>query len=101
MVSEFDDELIVPDGSLGIGDGAIEPWRKNGKRMNMYYGRLMRRFCDRAEITRTMPYDKLTTSMRRILMHGTTESNESSRTSYSPTPGTISGPATSGSLATT
>ncbi|MCH7798861.1 MAG: excinuclease ABC subunit UvrA [Planctomycetes bacterium] len=78
VVSEFDDELIVPDGSLGIGDGAIEPWRKNGKRMNMYYGRLMRRFCDRAEVTRTTPYEKLTVKIRRILMHGTAESDESS-----------------------
>jgi len=77
VVSEFDDQLIVPDGSLGIGDGAIEPWRKNGKRMNMYYGRLMRRFCDRAEVTRTTPYEKLPKTIRRILMEGTTEADES------------------------
>src|SRR5581483_5306207 len=34
---EFDSELIVPDESLSLENGAIEAWRKNGKRMNIYY----------------------------------------------------------------
>ena len=35
VISEFDEALVVPDPSRALGDGAIEPWRKNGKRMNM------------------------------------------------------------------
>ena len=77
-ISEFDVQLIVSDPTLGVGEGAIEPWRKNGKRMNMYYGRMMRRFCDRAEVKRTTPYEKLPQNIRRILIDGTTESEESS-----------------------
>ena len=36
---EFDEELVVPDESLSLENGAIEAWRKNGKRMNIYYAR--------------------------------------------------------------
>jgi len=77
VVSEFDPELIAPDPSLGIGTGAIEPWRKNGKRMNIYYSRMMRRFCERADVKRTTPYEKLPKGIRRILMEGTIEADES------------------------
>jgi len=77
VVSEFDPELVAPDPSRGIGDGAIEPWRKNGKRMNIYYGRMMRRFCERADVKRTTPLEKVPKTIRRILMEGTTEADES------------------------
>ena len=43
--AEFDPELIVPDESLSLENGAIEAWRKNGKRMNIYYSRVLRQFC--------------------------------------------------------
>ena len=42
---EFDPELMVPDESLALEKGAIEAWRKNGKRMNIYYSRVLRQFC--------------------------------------------------------
>ncbi len=42
---EFDPELIVPDSSLSLENGAIEAWRKNGKRMNIFYSRVLRQFC--------------------------------------------------------
>src|SRR5438874_6547978 len=41
---EFDPEMIVPDESLSLENGAIEAWRKNGKRMNIYYSRVLRTF---------------------------------------------------------
>ncbi|MHC4220656.1 MAG: excinuclease ABC subunit UvrA, partial [Planctomycetota bacterium] len=50
VVSEFDEDLVVPDPGQGVADGAIEPWRKNGRRMNMYYARMMRRFCQHTEV---------------------------------------------------
>jgi len=76
VISEFDERLIVPDPSLPIGDGAIEPWRKNGRRMNMYYGRMIRAFRERMGIDREAPYDRLSKSQRRLLMQGTTERDE-------------------------
>ncbi len=74
--SEFDEELIVPDPSLGLATGALEPWRKNGRRMNTYYSRLIRRFCNDMGTERSTPYDKLTKTARRILMRGSTEADE-------------------------
>ena len=44
-IYEFDPELIVADESLSLENGAIEAWRKNGKRMNIYYSRVLRQFC--------------------------------------------------------
>src|SRR3989440_2942105 len=42
---EFDPDMIVNDASLSLENGAIEAWRKNGKRMNIYYNRVLRQFC--------------------------------------------------------
>ena len=76
VINEFDENLIIPDPSLALGEGAIEPWRKNGRRMNMFYGRMIRSFCDRMEIDRKTCIDKLSKIARRILMQGTTEADE-------------------------
>jgi excinuclease ABC subunit A len=70
-VSDFDEALVVPDPALSLADGAIEPFRKNGPRMNMYYGRMVRRFCDGAGVSRDTPYEELPKSVRGMLMHGT------------------------------
>jgi excinuclease ABC subunit A len=76
VISEFDEAFIVPDPSASLRDGAIEPWRKNGRRMNMYYGRMLRRFCDALGISKDTPYAKLPKYARRVLLHGTTEKHE-------------------------
>ncbi|UCD76948.1 MAG: excinuclease ABC subunit UvrA [Phycisphaerales bacterium] len=76
VINEFDESLIVPDPTLALGEGAIEPWRKNGRRMNMYYGRMLRRFCDAVGITKQTKYEKLPKAARRILMEGTSEADE-------------------------
>src|SRR5947209_10336292 len=38
---KFDPELIVPDDTTSLETGAIEAWRKHGKRMNIYYSRVL------------------------------------------------------------
>jgi excinuclease ABC subunit A len=76
-VSEFDEALIVPEPTVALGDGAIEPWRKNGKRMNIFYGRMLRRYCDAVGVEKTTPYQKLSKTARRILLEGTTAADES------------------------
>ena len=37
--------LVKVDKSISLENGAIEAWRKGGKRMNIYYNRLIKRFC--------------------------------------------------------
>ncbi len=76
VINQFDENLIVPDPSLPLNEGAIEPWRKNGRRMNMFYGRMIRLFCEQMGLDRRARLDDLSKAVRRILMHGTSEADE-------------------------
>jgi excinuclease ABC subunit A len=69
--SEFDPDLIVPDDSLSLEAGAIEAWRKHGKRMNIYYSRVLRTICRDFGISYSMPYKDIPKKLRDILMYGT------------------------------
>jgi excinuclease ABC subunit A len=68
---EFDPELIVADESLSLENGAIEAWRKNGKRMNIYYSRVLRQFCRDFGASYTLPYKDVPKKVKDVLMHGT------------------------------
>ena len=72
-VLEFDPELIVPDKSISLENGAIEAWRKGGKRMNIYYNRLVKRFCRYFNIHKSDPFSEIPAAVQKILMYGTTE----------------------------
>jgi len=76
-VSEFDEALVVPDPEQTLADGAIEPWRKNGKRMNMYYNRMLRRFADWTEVDLNTLFADLPKRAKRILISGTNDRDES------------------------
>jgi excinuclease ABC subunit A len=67
----FDPELVVPDESLSLENGAIEAWRKSGKRMNIYYSRVLRQFCRDFGISYTDPYQAIPRKIQQILMRGT------------------------------
>ena len=69
-LSEFDADMIVPDESLSLENGAIEAWRKNGKRMNIYYSRVLRQFAKDFGINYSGPYKDIPKKARDILMHG-------------------------------
>ena len=69
--SEFDPELIVPDESVSLENGAIEPWRKNGKRMNIFYSRALRQFCKDFGANYSGPFSAIPKPVQRILMEGT------------------------------
>ncbi len=76
-ILEFDEDLIVPNPDLPLAEGAVEAWRKHGHRMNIYYSRLIRRFCRDFDIKADTPYRKLSKPIKRILMHGTNARDES------------------------
>ena len=69
--SEFDPELIVPDDSLSLETGAIEAWRKHGKRMNIYYSRVLRTVCRDFGISYSMAFKDIPKKQRDILLFGT------------------------------
>jgi excinuclease ABC subunit A len=68
---EFDPELIVPDESLSLENGAIEAWRKNGKRMNIYYSRVLRQFGRDFGFSYTAPFKDIPKKVQQVLMYGT------------------------------
>src|SRR5450432_907607 len=70
-LNEFDPEMIVADESLSLENGAIEAWRKNGKRMNIFYSRILREFCRNFGISYTMPFKDIPKKVRDVLMYGT------------------------------
>lgn len=70
---EFDPDLIVVDKNLALEHGAIDAWRKGGKRMNIYYNRMIKRFCKNFEIAKETPYSKIPARVRKILLFGTTD----------------------------
>ncbi|MDH7600210.1 MAG: excinuclease ABC subunit UvrA, partial [Sedimentisphaerales bacterium] len=73
---EFDPDLIVPDKGLSLENGAISAWRKGGKRMNILYNRLIRRFCRDFGVDRSTPFEELPAEIRRILMYGTSQEDQ-------------------------
>ncbi len=72
-ILEFDPDLIVPDKTISLDSGAIEAWRKGGKRMNIYYNRMVKRFCRYFGIRKSDPFSTLPAAIQKILMCGTTE----------------------------
>ena len=69
-ILEFDPDLVVPDTSLSLTNGAIDAWRHGGKRMNIFYNRAIRRFCRAYRVSATMPYKDLPADVQKILLHG-------------------------------
>ncbi len=75
-ILEFDPDLIVPDKSVSLETGAVDAWRKGGKRMNIFYNRLVKRFCRKMGISKSIPFSRIPKEYRRILMYGTTAADK-------------------------
>ena len=75
-ILEFDPDLIVPDKSVSLENGVVEAWRKGGKRMNIYYNRLIKRFCRNFAISKVVAFSRIPVRVRKILLYGTTAADE-------------------------
>ncbi|RPI08012.1 MAG: excinuclease ABC subunit A, partial [Actinobacteria bacterium] len=73
---ELDEDLIVPDKTVPLKDGAVEPWRRLGKRMTIRYNRRLREFSDMFGVKPGVAFEKLDADKRRILLRGTTPEDE-------------------------
>ncbi|MFH1616258.1 MAG: excinuclease ABC subunit UvrA [Planctomycetota bacterium] len=74
-ILEFDPDLIVPDKTVSLQNGAINAWRKGGKRMNIFYNRLIRKFCRTFNLSPSDPFSQIPSGIRRILMYGTSDTD--------------------------
>ncbi|AQQ70670.1 Excinuclease ABC subunit A [Limihaloglobus sulfuriphilus] len=75
-ILEFDPELIVPDTTLSLENGAVSAWRKGGKRMNILYSRMINNFCSDFGISKAIPFEKIPAKIKKILMYGTEPADE-------------------------
>src|SRR5688500_4145562 len=65
---EIDPDLIVPDTSVTIGDGALVPWSVgNGG----FYDSIVQAICDRYEIDPDTAWRDLTDEQQDLFLHGT------------------------------
>jgi len=75
-VLEFDAELVISDPTLSLAQGAIDAWRHSGKRLNIFYRKLLDDFCLHFSVSPDVPYENLPTELRDILMFGTSSEVE-------------------------
>jgi excinuclease ABC subunit A len=66
---EIDPELVVPDKSRPLIE-AIEPWRRGGKGLILYFRRYLRSVARDYDFDVHTPYNKLTKDIRKIVLYG-------------------------------
>lgn len=64
---EVDQELVVPDQSLSIDDGAIIPWNPISSN---YYPQMLSQACETFGIPTDIPFKDLTDEQKEIVMNG-------------------------------
>jgi excinuclease ABC subunit A len=68
----FDEALVVPDMDQPL-ESAIQPWRRAGKRMTLYYKAMLRSVATNMGISLDTPYHDLPDVFRKLLMYGSGE----------------------------
>jgi excinuclease ABC subunit A len=65
---EIDPDLLVPDPSLSIGEGALVPWSVGN---SSYYESIIQAIADRYEIDLDRPWDELPEEQQNLFLYGT------------------------------
>jgi len=70
----FDEELLVPDETLSL-EKCIHPWRRGGRRLILYYKKLIRVLAEHYDIDLNTPFNELPASFKNVLFYGSGEEN--------------------------
>jgi excinuclease ABC subunit A len=65
---EIDPDLVVPDPSMSLGEGAILPWSTSGSN---YYEQMTQAIAERYEVDMETPWEDLSDEARDCFLHGT------------------------------
>jgi excinuclease ABC subunit A len=65
---EIDPDLIVPDPSLSVAEGAILPWSTSS---SQYYDEITTAIAEKYEVDLSTPWEKLPAAQRDLFLHGT------------------------------
>jgi len=63
----FDPDLVVPDESLSLNQGALSPWANSSSK---YYGQTLAGLADHYDFPLTTPWHKLPKKIREIVLFG-------------------------------
>ena len=63
----FDEDLVVPDRSLSLREGAIAPW---AGRHSLYYFQMLGALAEHYDFDINTPFNALPESVRQVLLHG-------------------------------
>ncbi len=66
----IDPELVVPDPTLSLGEGALQPWNRG---ITAYWRRLIAAVAEEYGVDLDKPWSKLKKSEKEIFLHGTGE----------------------------
>ncbi|MSZ42000.1 MAG: excinuclease ABC subunit UvrA, partial [Actinobacteria bacterium] len=65
---EVDAELVIPDPTATLNDGAIAPWA--GGMVSDYFRRLLESLCEELDIDMDTPWEKLPAKARKAILNG-------------------------------
>jgi excinuclease ABC subunit A len=65
---EIDPDLVVPDPSLSLGEGAILPWSTSASN---YYEQMTQAIADRYEVDMETPWEELPEEVQECFLYGT------------------------------
>jgi excinuclease ABC subunit A len=65
---EIDPELVVPDASLSIGEGALAPWANSASN---YYAQVTEAIAELYDIDLEAPWEELEEDQREVFLYGT------------------------------
>ncbi|MFM2422564.1 MAG: excinuclease subunit [Pseudomonadota bacterium] len=66
---KFEAELIVPDRSVSLADGAIWPWAKTGN-TSPYYEQTLEAICKHYKASMKLPFEKLSKDVQNVILFG-------------------------------
>jgi len=69
-VLELDPDLIIPDRSLSLEQGAVLPWREMGRQAGEYYRHLLRSVAAHYGFSTEIPVRELTPDQLGLLLYG-------------------------------
>ena len=72
----LDPDLVVPDKTKSIADGAITAWRRGGRRLIIYYKMLLRGLAKHYAIDLETPWQDLPAKVQQEILHGAAEEIE-------------------------
>ncbi len=70
----FDEHLVVPNFDEPL-ESAIQPWRRAGKRMNIYYKAMLRSVAGHFNVALETPWKDLPEDFKKVLLHGSGQDN--------------------------